>query len=158
MSKVTVALGSFIVGACCAFIISSLPHTSTRVQASQHVGVDIPGAEPIVPPLNAHFIGGNIGGDTQALDGLDCNGCTITAPLITYGGGAFTCGGCTIHTSRVVLKGAALNTFNALAFFGVIPRPKAAPNKPKPPMAEANEIQIVPQEKVDWVTLAGLKQ
>jgi hypothetical protein len=155
MSKVTLALGSFIVGACISLAASSLIHTSTRVHAQQAVLMS--GEEPIVPSLGI-TVRGVISAPVQSLDGLNCEGCTITAPLITYAGGAFTCTGCSIHTSRVDLKGAALNTFNALRFFGAIPSPNPAPNKPKIPTLEAKQIQISPQENVNWVSLAGIQK
>src|ERR1700692_2549505 len=94
MSKVIVAFGSFIVGACSMFIALSLIHTSTRVhaQAAPSSGIVAPAAEPTVPsgPI-FRFEGGALGGDIQQLDGIVCNGCAIGARTVTYAGGVFSC-------------------------------------------------------------------
>src|ERR1700682_1584291 len=112
MSKVTLAFGSFIVGACSAFLVLSIPHTSTRVQAGRSVpspGVFMPGAEPVVPPATNRFVGGTIGGTAQALDGIICERCSIVAPVLTYAGGGFSCVDCNMpRGATITLKGAAL--------------------------------------------------
>jgi hypothetical protein len=84
----------------------------------------------------------------------------IDATVITYGGGAFACDGCSLRTSRVVLKGAAQNTFNILLALGVIPGPKAAPKRPTPQIVENNnnEIEVSPQPSFSVASLAGFKQ
>lgn len=157
MSKVTLTLGSFIVGACSVLMLL-LPFTQTSTRAQSAIAV--PAAEPKVPPMSVHLVGGSFVGATQALDGIDCVGCTIKTGILTYAGGAFRCANCSVSAGQVVLKGAALNTFNALQFFGVIPVPKPPKRLPTPTQQnnEANEIQITPQQNVNWVALAGLKQ
>jgi len=72
MSKITLAFGSFIVGACSAFLALSLIHTSTRVQASLPQVIESRSSEPVVPPLNSHLNGGAFSGPFQALDGIEC--------------------------------------------------------------------------------------
>lgn len=155
MPKITLALGSFILGICFSLATFSLIYAPTNVHAQ---AVDIAGAEPVVPPLlNNKFTGGDMSGPVQPLDGIECEGCTINSPLITYAGGAFSCNNCTIHASQVMFKGAAQNTVNALRFFGAFSGPKPPPNKPKDQTLEAYEIQIQSQDRVNWVSLAGLK-
>lgn len=165
MSKVTVAFASFIVGACCAIATFSVIHASTQAQVPKNEPVNMIGAEPTIPPLSAHIVGGVSRGPSQTLDGLDCGGCTIEVDVITYGGGAFSCRDCTIHASRVNLTGAAQNTYNALRFFGIIQSPKPAPRMQDRTMLAFNEVQLVPQEQkasaqkeVDWISLAGLQK
>lgn len=127
MYKTTVALGSFIVGACSVLFAVSLTHTSTRVQADQ-VGMAVGGAEPVVPQLMAQISDSSFGAGVIALDGIDCFRCTIKASAFTYGGGAFNCTECTLPANiPIVLRGAALNTLRVLVAF------KALPSEPKPP-------------------------
>ena len=139
-----------------------LIHTSTRVsgeqQDTQNTTLVMVWVEPVVPHLTAHFEGGGLHGPLQPLDGIDCDGCVIEASVITYAGGAFSCNGCSIHTDRIELKGAAINTFNLLKAVGAMPGPTPAPKNRKPLNDEANMIKISPQERVTWVSLAGLKQ
>jgi hypothetical protein len=155
MPKGIIAIGSFILGICFSLATFSLVYAPTKVHAQ---AVDIAGAEPVVPPLlNNKFTGGEMSGPIQPLDGIECDRCTISSPVITYAGGAFSCNNCNIHAARVEFKGAALNTVNALRFFGAFSSPKPPPNKPKDRTFEANEIQVQPQDHVNWVSLAGLK-
>jgi len=125
MSRVTLALGSFVLGGCCMYLLGS--HTSITVQsvlaqdASKGItagtAIHVPNAEPVVPPLQTAFIKGfSINGTvkTQALDGLNCDGCVIDALEVTYAGGALRCVDCKVKGDRVTLKGAALNTLIVL--------------------------------------------
>jgi hypothetical protein len=158
MRKIALALGSFIVGACSAFLALSLSQTSTRVQAAgQATGVRAGGAEPIVPPLGVRLEDSGIGAfETQPLDGINCVRCSIDVGVITYAGGAFNCDGCSIQAKRVQLKGAALNTFNALRFFGVIPNP--TPTVPQQSPIQRASITLTLQNPVKWVSLEGLQK
>jgi hypothetical protein len=86
MSKVTLALGSFIVGACCMFLALSGNHASTfaqgKISAPGSVSaIDIPGAIPVVPNLTMGFTDEEIGGLMQQIDGLICTRCTFTSPV-----------------------------------------------------------------------------
>ncbi len=160
MSKVIIAFASFMVGACSMLAVASLTHTSTWAHADlSQTPLLIEGAEPKVPPLSVDMIGGSLVGEVQALDGLSCVRCLIKADLITYGGGAFRCEDCTISSSSrsVRLKGAALNTFNALVFFGAIPRPVAPLKKDQLQKATITSEQLQTPRKVNWVSLEGLK-
>jgi hypothetical protein len=158
MSKVILSSASFVAGMLFvfAFLMFSGNHTSTTVHAQSNLGIG--GAVPIVPPLTAKMFNDSIVGGSQSLDGIDCIGCVVDVDVIRYGGGAFSCVNCAIRTKRLSLEGAAENTFRALMLFSVIPQPKAAPNKPKSPTLEATEIQINPQDKIDLVSLSGLKK
>ena len=126
MSKVMLALGSFIVGACCAFIISSGIQTSTWAQFSTDAA-----SIPIVPPLkgfvmkNSDFNGGSL-----QLDGLDCENCTIGNTDFTYGGGAFRLVNPKFKTGmRITFTGAALNTRLLLILVEALNKPQ----RPVPP-------------------------
>ena len=158
MPKVTLALGSFIVGVCSMLLVVPLSHTSTRVQAQSNPAVLIVGAEPDVPPIGGHFIRSVLAGDIQPLDGINCDECQISARVLTYAGGVFRCVGCSIFTQEVQLKGAGLNTFNILKAIGAIPSPPAPPEPRilKPQLA--NTIPINAQKTVTWVSLEGIKK
>ena len=154
MFKVTLAFGSFVAGACCMFFALSLIHTSTDVHASQRAGLVVENVEPVVPPLGARFIGGGMGGELQALDGIDCEKCVINASVLTYAGGAFNCIECALpRGASVQLKGAAWNTFKMLQFFGAIPGPVTPP----PPQMQRTAIQVKAQQTITWIALEGLK-
>jgi len=162
MSKVMLALGSFIVGACSMLLALSFIHTPTRVHADQGPPptIDIVGVEPKVPPLMAKFVGGGIGGALQPLDGLDCEGCVIKPDVLTYGGGAFRCVNCIVSAKHgLTLKGAALNTFNLLRLLGVIPSPPQPPLPRRSPEERANMMieKLKTPASVTWVSLGGLK-
>lgn len=160
MTRTALAFGSFIVGAVFGSLALSLIQTSTRVQAFQEprTSMSIPGAEPTVPPLRVHMVGGGIGGgEVQALDGLDCERCSVAATVITYGGGAFRCVDCKIQSKGLQLKGAALNTLNMLRFVGAIPTPVAPKVPERSPMLRAN-IEIKAESKVTWISLEGVKE
>jgi hypothetical protein len=156
MSRVTLALGSFIVGVCFALLIFSLIHTFTPVQAQG--GLGITGAEPVVPPLSGHMTGVAISGALQQLDGIDCDGCTIEASTVTYAGGAFRCNNCSVKRQLLQLRGAAFNTLTILQAFGAIPPPPAPPRGlPRPAPEIVNLLQITPKQNVTVVSLQGIK-
>ena len=79
MSKATIALGSFIAGACSMFMFLQ-SHTFMLVQPafSQTVGRPFvyEKAKPVVPPLvGISFKDSSFSGEIQQLDGLDCENC-----------------------------------------------------------------------------------
>jgi hypothetical protein len=145
MSKVTLAFGSFIVGAVFGSFALSLIQTSMLVQASRvpqaptlpPSTISMPTAIPVVPPLQYFGHGDSVGGVVQQLDGFSCDGCTITAGVLTYGGGAFSFPDAKLPRNvRVILVGAALNTFTLLRATGAIPNP-APPLPVVPPSGNA---------------------
>jgi hypothetical protein len=153
MSKIAIAVGSFIIGVCVAFAASSLLHASPQAQR-----LEIVGAEPVVPPLNANFVGGTFSGPAQPLDGFSCQGCNIIAPVLTYAGGAFRCENCAIHSSELQFKGAALNTVAILKLVGAIKgSPPGNSAKPQNSLMEA-KMDINIKQKVTWVSLEGLQK
>jgi hypothetical protein len=126
MSKLTLAFVSFVIGACCMFLLID---TSARVHAGQSSSALATDAEPVVPPLMTHQTGILISGPAQALDGIDCIRCTINTRVFTYAGGGFNCSECSVPSDvRIALSGAALNTLRMLVAF------KALPSEPKPPV------------------------
>lgn len=147
------SLRSFVAGVCCASVFMIwIERTMPQVQANQARGFATAGGEPIVPPLQTKVEDMVIGGfASQPLDGINCIRCTLQAEEITYAGGSFRCEGCNVQAKHVQLKGAALNTLNALQFFGLIPSPKPLPVVPKDPIKRVM-FEIHPQENVKWVS------
>jgi hypothetical protein len=151
MSKVTLALGSFIVGACAMFFISLGNQASTLEQPSfaQVSALGTNGA-PVVPPLIPQVKGLTIEGGSipQMLDGLDCKECTFKDVTLTYAGGAYNFDHCNFSgTTRVVLSGAAANTMAILPLLqaitrGVPPKPPT-PQKPTEQTATAKQLMTV---------------
>jgi len=167
MNKVTVAFGSFIVGILCGLLAFSLVQTSTRVQAFQQPPqaqappsvISMPGAVPVVPPLQFFGEGSTVGGAVQQLDGFSCERCTIAVPVFTYGGGAFRLPGSKVPRNvEIRLTGAAQNTFNLLRMTGAIPNP--APVAPPPGNAiQKTMLEIKAQSSpLDLVSLEGVKK
>jgi hypothetical protein len=169
MKKTTLALGSFIVGACCMSLLDSGIHTSTRVQASQQLPsptlppstISMPAAIPIVPPLQYFGHGDTITGNVQQLDGFSCDGdCTITARLLTYGGGAFSFPVAKIPKGvPIIFTGAAANTAVLMRATGMLPAPKRPAPVPMPggQIIQA-DMEISAQPKITLVSLEGTKK
>jgi hypothetical protein len=144
MRKVALALGSFIVGACCAFAISAGIQTSTWAQPSSGVpgvpvltdvtigrdsGIEVIGAIPKIPGLAPEMTEATIADPanpevTQAIDGLNCVGCTIATRQLTYGGGAYRLPNTKfVGPVNVVFTGAALNGIALAIQLGLLARP-----------------------------------
>jgi hypothetical protein len=170
MKKTTLALGSFIVGACCMSLLDSGMHTSTRVQASQQPPsppalppstITMLAAIPIVPPLQYFGHGDTIGGNVQQLDGFSCDGgCTIAPRILTYGGGAFSFPVAIIPKGvPIVFTGAAANTVLLMTATGMLPAPKRPAPVPLPggQIIQA-DMEISAQPKIALVSLAGVKK
>jgi hypothetical protein len=129
MSKVTLALGSFIVGACSMFLMLSGIHTSTWAQGD-------PRAVPVIPPLRGYFSKGNEWrGLTVLLDGMESDKDDFADCTIEYGGGAVRLTNATFSGPiRINLKGAALNTFAFLKYIEALEAGrKPAPSTPQIP-------------------------
>lgn len=133
MSKVTVALGSFVIGACFALFVGR--YTSTIVQPV-FAQVTVRGAEPIIPPLiDVKNKGGKVSDEAQQLDGLDCEDCSYNNVKFVYSGGAVNL--VNPHLSgktSLELRGAAANGQVMAAYLAALaggkpPRP-VMPNAP----------------------------
>lgn len=162
MSKVMLALGSFIVGAICGSLALSGIHASTVVQLETTGTIAVQGAIPVVPPLtikmSQNFF--RYPGE-QSLDGINCDHCTFEVKVFSYAGGAYSLTNSTLkaEVNGIVLRGAALNTFNLLRAFGVIPTPPPPTKKQNPSTAPMEAtIDIPSNQPVNLVSLAGLKQ
>jgi len=100
--------------------------------------------------MGAHVSSFSVRGFVQPLDGLDCENCEFQNVVFTYGGGLFECRNCTVSSGGLVLKGAALNTYRTLQFFGVIPTPPPADNSnPNAPKIKTAKLEA--PQKVTWV-------
>lgn len=145
MSKVTVALGSFIVGACCMFFVLSGIQTSILahpVLAQTAISAG-PSAVPVVPPVTTVETSGNtIEGMVFDLDGVNSTGDVFENATIEYGGGSFRL----IQPKfsgpiRLRLKGAAANTLALLQYIQAVEagqRPKRT--VPRQPLQQVAQI------------------
>jgi len=161
MTKVALALGSFIVGATFGSFAFSLIHMSTRVQAGQGGGIVIRGAEPVVPSLGPTLHGGGVTGGIQPLDGISCDGCVLVPDSFTYAGGAYQFNNAEVRKNiPITLKGAALNTVNLLRSLGALPSPQPTPqpqDNNQPPIIRA-AIELKIQDNFTLVSLEGMKK
>jgi hypothetical protein len=171
MTKVALALGSFIVGVCCASLVFAVSQASARAQLP--VAIAGGNTEPVVPPLSLHLSNFSLsGGFVQPLDGIDCDGCLLSVARLSYAGGAYRLKNTRIPNGiPIELKGAALNTVNLLRQLGAFsnsqqplpssptptPTPPASPTPP-PKAAPKNELEIKPQSNFTIVSLEGLQK
>jgi hypothetical protein len=164
MSKITLALGSLIVG----LLVGSLflgSHTVTFAQpapvsaAAQYInpGQGASGVElhlmPQVPGIGPKINGLHIMGLPQTLDGLNCDGCEFVNATLRYSGGAVALNNASFKgTTRVELSGPAANTVALLPLLSAL----AAGKKPEPP---SPNLPIIKTEMIatqmnlsDWQT------
>jgi len=143
MRKITLALGSFIVGAISMSLVGN--HTSTLAQGPNKSWsiLQLDRAVPKVPPfgnISVQDIG--IDGGTHFVDGILCLRCSFNNATFEYGGGEFAILNPRISgTVSIKLDGAAENTATFLSLFGLLGCPaKNAPNTPRtnaPPILKA---------------------
>jgi hypothetical protein len=168
MKKTTLALGSFIVGACCMSLFDSGIQTSMRVQASQQPPptlppstISMPAGIPIVPPLQYFGHGDTIGGNLQQLDGFSCDGeCTIAPRILTYGGGNFSFPVAKIPKGvPIIFTGAAANTVLLMRITGMLPAPKRPAPVPMPggQIIQA-DMEISAQPQIALISLGVVKK
>lgn len=142
MNKVTLALGSFIVGACTAFLLVSLfgSHTSAFAQEPKPPSISGPGlfinaqtGIPPVPGLTQSFENFDLQAHSLFfLDGVACINCILGDTDLVYGGGAFSLNNFKFSGPvRVKLVGAAANTMAFVTFMEAVGARQAIP-KPKP--------------------------
>jgi len=148
MRIVTVALGSFTLGAVVMFFWGN--HTSTSPQSVLAQGlVAVSGAVPVVPPLRHIVVGGHgtVANTEYPVDGLETSGLKFVNVTFKYGGGAYKLENVTVTPPvNIRLSGAAANTFAFLTSFGLVgcpnaqpPRPQINPNEPILRKASLNE-------------------
>ena len=149
MSKITVALGSFIIGACSMLFLFSGNHAPAFAQSAptQATASELNG-EPTMPGIRGNLSGSTFTNVRQPLDGLLCKGCNFENATLTYAGGTFTLTNCKFSgTTRVMLSGAAANTVSVLPLLiaiskGVSPA-QPTPNKPIEKEAIAKQLTTV---------------
>lgn len=133
MRIVTVALGSFTLGAVVMFFWGN--HTSTSPQSVfAQAPLRVEGAVPIVPPLRHIGVGGHgtVANTEYAVDGLETSGLKFVNVTFMYGGGAYKLANVTVTPPvNIQLTGAAANTFAFLTSFGLIGCPSAQPKRPQ---------------------------
>jgi hypothetical protein len=133
MRKITIALGSFIVGAISMSLVGN--HTSTLAQEpkSPPGAVTITGGVPVVPPFRGSKMEDvGIDGFTHRVDGILCLRCSFNNATLEYGGGEFAILNPRFSgTTSIKLIGAAENTATFLSLFGLLGCPaNNAPSKP----------------------------
>jgi hypothetical protein len=142
MRNVTLALGSFVLGAVCMFFLGN--HTSTFrqfvafAQAAATESIDPLGNKytPVVPAPPRALASGNLFlRQVVYLDGLTSIGDTFSDSTLVYGGGAYHLANAKL-TGVVDIKliGAAANTSTFLAMLGLI----GCPAKPQAPQINPN--------------------
>lgn len=143
MRKITLSLGSFVLGALFMFVLGN--HTSTRLQSVLAQGPAVPGvrapnAVPVVPAVFLLDVRSSSFGPGAAidLDGIDCKDCVLGEGVtIRYSGGSYRFEN--LRHSGVLtfqLNGAARNTATLLQSFGLIgchAAPKHEPINPNNP-------------------------
>jgi hypothetical protein len=141
MSKVIIAFGSFAAGILFMLVFGS-PHTSTVVQTSPELaeepsppissggsGIERPELIPTVPGLgDTTFQEESFSSTGQQLDGLHCENCSFNNVTFVYGGGAYNLPQARPSDSRVVLIGAAANTFKLLVVLKVCSPQELSPS------------------------------
>src|SRR6266404_1521008 len=112
MSKTALAISTFILGACCGFLLNNRAPIVSASQLNPQAGVPqkprrsifhgggfgnggtgavIEGAVPVFLPLERTpiFDGTSIFNTVQPLDGLDCRNCEFNNVTLQYWGGAY---------------------------------------------------------------------
>jgi hypothetical protein len=144
MSKVTVALGSFVVGALSMLLVLSGSRTSVVADALGQTVVArtgstiLAGRPPIVPPLSSRLPSCLISDSTLVIDGANFDECVFKNATLEYGGGSWRFGKVSFSgTTRVNFIGAAANTvvfLKLLSALGANQQPR--PVKPKTPIPQ----------------------
>jgi hypothetical protein len=130
MVKVTLALGSFVLGALSMLFLLSDVHASTVTQSG--VGN---GSIPILPPLSGTKLNRlGLGGGRWTLDGIDCDSCTFRDLNLEYSGGLVRCENCSFDGDVTLsLKGAALDGWFVTQWFIALEKNNPSLFKTAPP-------------------------
>jgi hypothetical protein len=127
--------------------VGSLLTRESSVYAARGQGIiRMPAAVPVVPPMQYFGHGDTIVGELQQIDGVSCDGCTIAAHTLTYGGGAYAFRNTRLPSGfQVVFNGAAQNTLQFMIATGTMPQPPL-PHAPPPGSAtQTAKLEIKPQ-------------
>jgi len=150
MSRRTVSFVMLVIGSVLMWFFLP-PATRAQSAAAPEVPV-IDATVPQVPPLPTLAMKKALfRGMVQALDGLNCEGCTFENVTLEYAGGPYRLVGCTFQgTTRVVFKAAAMNVVTVLALMNEMAasQPSSGPNVTLPPRAFVNETPV----KADWIS------
>ena len=134
MSKVTIAFGSFIIGACLVFNIVPGNASTFAQQVLSAVPV-VPSLEPVVTEDST------ISGARFLLDGIFARHMNFSNVTIEYGGRAFRLQNCKFDGSiRLELRGAAANTFALVQYLQAIEAGRANPAAPRKPLEQLVDI------------------
>jgi hypothetical protein len=129
MSKIILALGSFVLGVATTFFALFTTQAFTAAQerlaprSAQNqltpLAVGSGRGAPTVPPISQHFKDFGVAGTNLAfeVDGSECDGCVFNGPVLRYSGGDFQFTNFSFSGPvRVELTGAARNTLIFLQF------------------------------------------
>jgi hypothetical protein len=159
MSKVTLLLGSFMVGALSMLLLFGI-HTSMVVQPSSAFamgGIVMRSLIPTVPGLGPPMTKDSFTGGNQQLDGLNCGKCAFKNMTLTYGGGAYNIPAFTFDHVRIQLVGASANTVRVLMLMQAMRSlPANPPVQPKAGIEISTPINA-PAQTVQLIGLSGMK-
>src|SRR5438105_1739654 len=123
MTKITLAVSSFAIGAFSALLLGHQTSTFAQqaAQPSQPTFIRVDGAAPVVPPLRGITVTGYaVRNMNFALDGVQCTKCTFSGVTFEYGGGAYELSQSVVNLPIAIApKGAALNTVGLLNSLGL---------------------------------------
>ena len=146
MHTVTLALGSFIVGAFCASLLLGGIHTPMSAQsafAQPSTLVQADNKIPVVPPGITQLSNVSAGPvSKQQLDGIACKNFELKAREMKYGGGNFAFDHCTFNgVVTVELTGAAANTMAMLQVLSHLRQPSVPIPNPNTPRIETIKLE-----------------
>ncbi len=139
MSKITIALGSLVLGATLGFAYGSHGFAPQPVLAGNNAQVGLVAASdaiPRVPPISSHVTGLNGEGGVQQLDGVEFKDSEFSGMTFTYGGGAFVLTNTKLSRPMSVrFVGAAANALAVLAIVDAVNKgARPAPLNPNAPV------------------------
>ena len=139
MRNVTLALGSFALGAVCMFFFGNKTVRQPDSVFAQAPAPRVPHGNaftPVVPPPPRSVDDGNIRQEQLInLDGMNISNGIFKDSTFVYGGGAYSLRSVVISRSlNFQLIGAAANTAQFLSMFGLI----GCPAKPQAPQVNPN--------------------
>lgn len=156
MRTIIVAFLSFMLGATVVSLYGYQTSTQPGVPA-----IHFEGAAPVVPTVGSVVLNGSTVTGAYEVDGLYCVNCKFTNAELIYGGGAYTLENATVLPPvRFRFTGAAANTFNFLASFGLIGCPAAAPKPgiPNPNAPIIKNANLIAPIRGNIVSPFGQKQ
>jgi len=151
MSRITVAVASFVAGISSTLLFLALSGSHTSILAQEPPlgrAFSFGDKVPIVPPIGPLMKGSEMHGNLeQPLDGINCEDCVFDGTMLTYAGGAVRLVNPKFSGSiRVKFSGAAANGLTMAAFLQAMLQnqkpPTYSPNAPIIRRATAKDVFI----------------